>query len=107
MIFQQANERCYHIFYQLLAGASQEALNELLLTNQVKDYHFVSQGAISVDGVDDAAMYKQTKVCCHDNIAGLHIKVNVQITGSNERFGVCSRGTETAFQNCGCCLPFW
>ena len=61
VIFQQANERCYHIFYQLLAGASQEALNELLLTNQVKDYHFVSQGAISVDGVDDAAMYKQTK----------------------------------------------
>jgi myosin heavy subunit len=61
VIFQQPGERCYHIFYQILTGASQDLLNELLLTNQIKQYKFLTGGTTSVDGVDDAAMFKATR----------------------------------------------
>lgn len=63
MISQQPGERCYHIFYQLLAGADQELLNELLLSRQVKSYRFVENGEVSVDNIDDAEEYTATLVC--------------------------------------------
>ena len=62
VISQQPGERCYHIFYQLLAGADQELLNELLLTRQVKSYRFVENGEVSVDNVDDAEEFAATNV---------------------------------------------
>ncbi len=62
MISQQPGERGYHIFYQLLGGADQELLNELLLTRQVKSYRFVENGEVSVDNVDDAEEYIATNV---------------------------------------------
>ena len=62
VIFQQAGERCYHIFYQMLRGAPQELMNELLLTNQIQQYKFLANGTTQVDGVDDAVMYKATRV---------------------------------------------
>ena len=63
MISQQPGERCYHIFYQLLAGADQEFLNSLLLNRQVKSYNFICNGEVSVDNVDDAQEFKSTVVC--------------------------------------------
>ena len=62
VISQQPGERCYHIFYQLLAGADQELLNELLLTRQVKSYRFVENGEVSVDNLDDAEEFAATNV---------------------------------------------
>ena len=62
VIFQQSGERCYHIFYQLLRGAPPELMNELLLTNQIQQYKFLAHGTTQVDGVDDAVMYRATRV---------------------------------------------
>ena len=62
MINQQPGERCYHIFYQLLAGADNDLLSSLLLSRQVKSYHFIENGEVSVDNVDDAAELKSTLV---------------------------------------------
>ena len=62
MISQQPGERCYHIFYQLLAGADQELLNSLLLTRQVKSYRYVENGEVAVDNVDDAEEFNATNV---------------------------------------------
>ena len=36
--------------------------DDLLLNRQVKSYGFLSNGAVSVDDVDDADMFKQTEV---------------------------------------------
>jgi len=36
---------------------------DLLLTTNVKDYHFVSQGKITINGVDDAEEMLATHVC--------------------------------------------
>ncbi len=62
VVSQQPGERGYHIFYQLLAGADQELLNELLLTRQVKSYRFVENGEVSVDNMDDAEEFQATNV---------------------------------------------
>ena len=67
MIQQQPGERCYHIFYQVLAGADDKLLGDLLLTRQVKSYNFLANGEVSVDNVNDAEELKVTTVCgtCH------------------------------------------
>ena len=36
--------------------------DDLLLNRQVKSYGFLANGAVSVDDVDDADMFKQTEV---------------------------------------------
>ncbi|XP_077527347.1 myosin heavy chain isoform X39 [Haemaphysalis longicornis] len=53
VISQQAAERSYHIFYQLMSGKIPGLKEKLLLTNNVNDYHFVSQGKTSIPDVDD------------------------------------------------------
>lgn len=63
MIHQQPGERCYHIFYQLLAGAEDHVLGELLLSRQVKSFGFLANGEVSVDNVNDAEELKATTVC--------------------------------------------
>ena len=69
MIQQQPGERCYHIFYQLLAGADDKLLGDLLLTRQVKSYNFLANGEVSVDNLNDSEELKVTTVCesCHNN----------------------------------------
>ena len=51
--FQQSLERCYHIFYNLMSDAVASLKKDCCLSNNVKDYHFVSQGKITVDSIDD------------------------------------------------------
>ena len=63
VIHQQPGERCYHIFYQLLAGAEDQLLGELLLSRQVKSFVFLANGEVSVDNVNDAEELKATTVC--------------------------------------------
>ena len=62
MIQQQPGERCYHIFYQILAGADDKLLGDLLLTRQVKSYNFLANGEVSVDNLNDAEELKVTTV---------------------------------------------
>lgn len=63
VILQQPGERCYHIFYQILAGADDKVLGDLLLSRQVKSYNFLANGEVSVDNVNDAEELKVTSVC--------------------------------------------
>lgn len=63
MIHQQPGERCYHIFYQILAGADDQMLGDLLLSRQVKSFNFLANGEVSVDNVNDAEELKVTTVC--------------------------------------------
>ena len=67
VIQQQPGERCYHIFYQVLAGADDQLLGDLLLSRQVKSYNFLANGEVSVDNVNDAEELKVTAVCLCDH----------------------------------------
>ncbi|XP_030060036.1 myosin-15 [Microcaecilia unicolor] len=53
VIFQQPGERSYHIFYQILTGKKAELLDMLLVSTNPYDYHFNSQGVVTVDNLDD------------------------------------------------------
>ncbi|XP_013916506.1 PREDICTED: myosin-15 [Thamnophis sirtalis] len=53
VIFQQPGERCYHIFYQILSGKKAELQDMLLVSTNPYDYHFCSQGVVTVDNLDD------------------------------------------------------
>ncbi|KAF2768695.1 hypothetical protein EJ03DRAFT_113460 [Teratosphaeria nubilosa] len=61
LVFQPLKERNYHIFYQLVAGASDAEREELGLQGP-EDYSFLNQGqAPIIDGVDDAKDFKETR----------------------------------------------
>uniref|UniRef100_A0A3Q3J9P9 Uncharacterized protein n=1 Tax=Monopterus albus TaxID=43700 RepID=A0A3Q3J9P9_MONAL len=53
VISQQAAERSYHIFYQLLSGRKPELIEALLLSPDPKQYVWVCQGVTVVDNIDD------------------------------------------------------
>ncbi|KAH8257644.1 hypothetical protein KR038_004247, partial [Drosophila bunnanda] len=58
-IRQAKDERTFHIFYQLLAGASPEQREKFIL-DDVKSYAFLSNGSLPVPGVDDYAEFQAT-----------------------------------------------
>lgn len=52
--YQQPNERCYHIFFQLVEEGPVEGLQEICcLSTDPYDYFFISQGKVKVDSIDD------------------------------------------------------
>ncbi|KAH7697341.1 myosin heavy chain B (MHC B), partial [Aphelenchoides avenae] len=53
VIKQAPGERCYHIFYQIMSDAIPGLKQKLFLTKGIRDYHFVSQAEITIDGMDD------------------------------------------------------
>ncbi|XP_054718745.1 myosin heavy chain, muscle-like isoform X3 [Uloborus diversus] len=53
VISQQPLERSYHIFYQIMSGKIKNLKEKVLLSNKIRDYHFVSQGKTDIPGVDD------------------------------------------------------
>ncbi|XP_070153029.1 myosin heavy chain, muscle isoform X9 [Polyergus mexicanus] len=53
VISQQSLERSYHIFYQMMSGSVKGLKEMLLLTNNIHDYYFVSQGKTTIPGLDD------------------------------------------------------
>ncbi|CAK8680338.1 unnamed protein product [Clavelina lepadiformis] len=59
-VHQQApNERTFHIFYQLLAGANDQLKRELLLQD-IKNYRFISNGMQTVAGANDTDVFQET-----------------------------------------------
>ncbi|XP_039954687.1 myosin heavy chain, non-muscle isoform X2 [Bactrocera tryoni] len=58
-IRQAKDERTFHIFYQLLAGASPEQREKFIL-DDIKSYPFLSNGSLPVPGVDDFAEFQAT-----------------------------------------------
>ncbi|CAM4680553.1 unnamed protein product [Leuciscus chuanchicus] len=49
----QTGERSYHIYYQILSQRKPELLDMLLVSSNPFDYHFCSQGVVTVDNMDD------------------------------------------------------
>ena len=61
LVFQPLKERNYHIFYQLLAGASDAEREELGLI-PVEHFEYLNQGGLPViDGVDDKVDFDATR----------------------------------------------
>lgn len=61
LVFQPLKERNYHIFYQLVAGASDSEKQELGIAS-VEDFDYLNQGGTSsIDGVDDKAEFNATR----------------------------------------------
>ncbi|GAB9467267.1 hypothetical protein Gpo141_00004619 [Globisporangium polare] len=67
LVMPQANERNYHIFYQLLAGLTSLGGAEesrLKLRGDVWNYTYLTHGdCVEVDGVDDAVEFDQLRNC--------------------------------------------
>ncbi|XP_011506375.1 PREDICTED: myosin heavy chain, muscle isoform X4 [Ceratosolen solmsi marchali] len=53
VISQQALERSYHIFYQMMSGSVKGLKEKCLLSKNINDYYFVAQGKTSIPGLDD------------------------------------------------------
>ncbi|XP_031843717.1 myosin heavy chain isoform X27 [Nomia melanderi] len=53
VISQQALERSYHIFYQMMSGSVNGLKEQCFLSNNIYDYNNVSQGKITIPNVDD------------------------------------------------------
>ncbi|KAM9638450.1 myosin heavy chain, skeletal muscle, adult-like [Morphnus guianensis] len=51
--FQLKAERSYHIFYQITSNRKPELIDMLLITTNPYDFHFVSQGEVTVPSIDD------------------------------------------------------
>ncbi|XP_014812460.1 PREDICTED: myosin heavy chain, skeletal muscle, adult [Calidris pugnax] len=51
--FQLKAERSYHIFYQIMSNKKPELIDMLLITTNPFDFHYVSQGEVTVPSIDD------------------------------------------------------
>ncbi|KAM6193894.1 myosin heavy chain, skeletal muscle, adult [Sarcoramphus papa] len=51
--FQLKAERSYHIFYQIMSNKKPELIDMLLITTNPYDFHYVSQGEVTVPSIDD------------------------------------------------------
>ena len=53
LTYQQPLERCYHAFYNLMSDFVPDLKEKCLLTDNILDYWFVSQGKLTVPSIDD------------------------------------------------------
>jgi len=60
VVFQLKAERNYHIFYQLMSSSRQDMIDSLQLTTDPKNFFWVSQGVVKVDGMDDKEEFDLT-----------------------------------------------
>ncbi|XP_069024525.1 myosin-10 isoform X2 [Embiotoca jacksoni] len=63
-IRQAKDERTFHIFYQLLAGAGEHLKSDLLLEG-FNNYRFLSNGNISIPGQQDKDNFQETMDAMH------------------------------------------
>ncbi|XP_076334905.1 uncharacterized protein LOC143238500 isoform X2 [Tachypleus tridentatus] len=90
-IRQAVNERSFHIFYQLVSGASPEEQKEFLLED-LKNYSFLTHGNVPVSGVDDLQEFKNTVKAMNimgftsDDVSGIFRLVSAVILFGNMKF---------------------
>lgn len=61
LVFQPLKERNYHIFYQLVAGASEQQRQDLNIL-PIEEFEYLNQGGSpTIEGVDDKAEFEATK----------------------------------------------
>ena len=53
LTYQQPLERCYHAFYNIMSDQVPDLKEKCLLSNNILDYWYVSQGKITVPSIDD------------------------------------------------------
>ena len=53
LTFQASLERCYHSFYNVMSDQIPDIKEKCLLTDDIYDYWWVSQGKTTVDSIDD------------------------------------------------------
>merc|ERR1712131_69673 len=53
LTYQQPLERCYHAFYNIMSDAVPDLKEKCLLSNEILDYWYVSQGKLTVPSIDD------------------------------------------------------
>merc|ERR1712073_119860 len=53
LTYQQPLERCYHSFYNPMSDAVPDLKEKCLLSNDILDYWYVSQGKLTVPSIDD------------------------------------------------------
>jgi len=53
VISQQSLERSYHIFYEMMSDKVKEIKPLCFLSDNIYDYHYVSQGKVTVASIDD------------------------------------------------------
>nr|XP_020013741.1 unconventional myosin-Ib isoform X2 [Castor canadensis] len=61
VVKQPRGERNFHVFYQLLSGASEELLHKLKLERDFSRYNYLSLDSAKVNGVDDAASFRTVR----------------------------------------------
>merc|ERR1719173_135920 len=53
LTYQQPLERCYHAFYNIMSDHVPDLKEKCLLSNDILDYWYVSQGKLTVPSIDD------------------------------------------------------
>merc|ERR1719412_1225689 len=53
LTYQQPLERCYHCFYNIMSDQVPDAKEKALLSDNIYDYWWVSQGKVTVESIDD------------------------------------------------------
>ncbi|XP_065149151.1 unconventional myosin-Ib isoform X5 [Paramisgurnus dabryanus] len=61
VVKQPRGERNFHIFYQLLSGASEDTLKNLKLDRDFSKYNYLSLDSATVNGLDDAASFRTVR----------------------------------------------
>uniref|UniRef100_A0AAQ4R5Q2 Unconventional myosin-Ib n=1 Tax=Gasterosteus aculeatus aculeatus TaxID=481459 RepID=A0AAQ4R5Q2_GASAC len=61
VVKQPRGERNFHVFYQLLSGASDDTLKKLKLDRDFSKYNYLSLDSAAVIGLDDAANFRTVK----------------------------------------------
>ncbi|XP_055005157.1 unconventional myosin-Ib isoform X1 [Boleophthalmus pectinirostris] len=61
VVKQPRGERNFHIFYQLLSGASDDTLKKLKLERDFSKYNYLSLDSAAVNGLDDAANFRTVR----------------------------------------------
>ncbi|XP_040912501.1 unconventional myosin-Ib isoform X8 [Toxotes jaculatrix] len=61
VVKQPRGERNFHVFYQLLSGASDDTLKKLKLYRDFSKYNYLSLDSAVVNGLDDAANFRTVR----------------------------------------------
>ncbi|KAB5577063.1 hypothetical protein PHYPO_G00205670 [Pangasianodon hypophthalmus] len=90
VVKQPRGERNFHIFYQLLSGASDETLKLLKLDRDFSKYNYLSLDSATVNGLDDAANFRTVRNAMQivgfmeDELGNIEFKPESRVNGFDE-----------------------